>query len=320
MKASKGFTLVELLVVLAVIVVLVTILVPSISKAAAVARSTLCQGNLQRLGTVLGFVNQVGANASATMTPGRAVTVYPDWHGWPYQAQGACSDSRLFKCIEDARGAVDMAQVRRRVEYRSTYGGGIVIPLAGEVENNYVLSRRGPDYTEYVFEEAGNINQGFWVVGSHNDGWLKLYDNGLLKVVSCNCGGDNQLWIDGKPAFGPNPNDHNSTQMRPNVGKTLRTNLRDSSITSYGVNTYAHRYPYGSNVLVLMDLDDLSASPNDPSRTRAALSASRRHLGRLNTLMADGTVHTKGLSQLDPLLNRSLWDPSRLPVDPADEE
>ena len=46
----RGFTLVELLVVIAIIAMLVALLLPAVSMARATARSTSCQNNLRNIG------------------------------------------------------------------------------------------------------------------------------------------------------------------------------------------------------------------------------------------------------------------------------
>jgi prepilin-type N-terminal cleavage/methylation domain-containing protein len=55
----RGFTLIELLVVIAVIAILLGILFPSLAKAKAGAKYTVCQANLKGVGnTFLAYLNQ----------------------------------------------------------------------------------------------------------------------------------------------------------------------------------------------------------------------------------------------------------------------
>lgn len=61
---ARGFTLVELLVVVAVIGILVALLLPVLGAAREFARSTECQGNLKQIGLAL-------AKAVATVPPER---------------------------------------------------------------------------------------------------------------------------------------------------------------------------------------------------------------------------------------------------------
>src|SRR4051794_608267 len=51
MRRTRGFTLVELLVVLGIITVLISILMPAISMARSQARKTACKSQLRQLGT-----------------------------------------------------------------------------------------------------------------------------------------------------------------------------------------------------------------------------------------------------------------------------
>ncbi len=73
-NSKRGFTLIEVLVVIGIIGALVAILIPSLSSARNQSRSTLCQTNLRTLGQAWGLYSDENQD---TMVPGRL----PRWKG-----------------------------------------------------------------------------------------------------------------------------------------------------------------------------------------------------------------------------------------------
>ncbi len=144
-RCSTAFTLVELLVVVAIIALLISILLPSLTRAKEQARMVACSANLKGLGTGYNFYT----NQNNDWYPGSA-----GWGGdpptWDHRIRPEIENCELLFCPSDrfdrepwytARGTDEKNRYPRSyasnicIAYRgpSVYGDGRSPPYSGEV-------------------------------------------------------------------------------------------------------------------------------------------------------------------------------------------
>ena len=93
----SAFTLVELLVVVAVIALLVTMIVPSLSRAVALTRKVHCLSNLHQLG-VAGHAYKSEHGCYPPEVPG-IMGVAPPVEAWPSKFMQYAPSTDLFHCV-----------------------------------------------------------------------------------------------------------------------------------------------------------------------------------------------------------------------------
>jgi prepilin-type N-terminal cleavage/methylation domain-containing protein len=135
-----GFTLVELLVVIAIIAILVALLLPAVQQAREAARRTACKNNLKQLGLALhnyhsthqifppGNINPGTGSFAAWIPAGEIRNHTAHQLLLPYVEQSALYDSLDFRL---ATGTADTAEIG---------GGGVQTAADGQVITNQNLA------------------------------------------------------------------------------------------------------------------------------------------------------------------------------------
>lgn len=345
----KAFTLVELMVVIAIITLLLAVLLPSLSSVMSVTRSAICMNNLNKLSQAFALSSSsraVGGGGGAGMGTGEVVFPYPDSMLWPGVPKESVADPVIFNCPEDIGKegkdrSGDVKDMFALLEYRNELGSFKMNNTGGRaflyISRTGVDAARGP-YTEYLLEDdAGNYGQfdqlnfnGWW----DTDGYVRIYHSGYCWVPASmpqeeqhkytgahmgypnnlnSCGNKNEIWFRGSPAFGGNG------QVSTNRGQVALPGykLMEWSIwkTNYGISSEVYRYPVSAKALLLVDYPELIVDLEAPLTVDTKLAGGvgvggARHLGKVNSLSTDGSVSANMPMNISPRLHPETWSPN----------
>lgn len=340
-----AFTLTELMVVVAIIVLLVAILLPSLSQVPAFARSSLCKNNLKKLGDAFTMVSASDAMNEGMYRgsgSGKAVTPFPEGQEWPGVPKIAVSDSVIFRCPEEDpdESEGDMKDMFALMEYVNPYGQ-FPMNTTGSKAFLYV-AQTGTDpvygaYTEFLLQDDNNNGQfekmafnSWW----DTDGYVRVYHSGHIWVPSeipvperANypgaggpgypdrlnaCPDVNIIHFRGKPAFGSDGHVQHHRGQKGKPGYKLDQWM--PWLANYGISSEVYHYPFGTKALVLVDypelMVDLDGQLTDVDKK---LAEGARHLNKVNALWADGSVSTQMPLTISPSLNPEAWAPTGTP-------
>ncbi|MBT3201128.1 MAG: prepilin-type N-terminal cleavage/methylation domain-containing protein [Phycisphaerales bacterium] len=331
----KAFTLIELMVVIAIIALLVMISVPAVQSAMGTYRSTQCANNLKRLGE--GFFTASDTLAMSTgpialKAPG-AAGLYPSAMIWPSIPHNVVEDIELFKCPEAEVVQSSVMGSLASLEYESPHGR---YPLDTIGNGECYKSRRGRnskgEYTDYMMQDdegtGGQYAQMSFNGWVDTDGVARVYDSGeiyIFKDMIKDTAGSVPAWTNnGGPGWPSRVNTcgnmnniryldelslEGNGRMQDARGKSFRLHDWGERMTNYGMSTEAYKYGTGAGAIVLTDYTSTIVDLDRRQEAQEFLVQSARHFGRVNYLLSDGSVGNDAPLEISPLTNIPAWRP-----------
>lgn len=143
--AAGAFTLIELLVVISIITLLVSILLPSITRAKGLAKSVVCNANAKGIGTAMFMYadewNELYPLASIEGRWGEYVQgVLPNVYSWMEQLFPYVESKKLYVCTEKPNGSEYSYFLGSRAAILDTGGYSPVIRSRIRYPSAHVLS------------------------------------------------------------------------------------------------------------------------------------------------------------------------------------
>ena len=293
-KNLSGFTLVELLVVIAIIAILIALLLPAVQAAREAARRIQCSNNLKQIGLAThNFENSrgelpVGWNGEIDLT-GKPKQYMPLGQILPYLEQGQLHDLfdydyNFFKDVNHPASSQpiplfwcpsDNAAGR---EWRLT---GIDYSMA---RANYAA----------CFGTGGMARDtlGTWIVDSYSDPAADMDTDGAFRPVEPRkfrdmTDGTSHSALAAELVAGPDSNgstlpDDRGIWVWPNMGGSIYTHF--TSPNTSVPDTLA------AGSCVNMPLDNLPCQGIDANQAQHFAAARSRHPGGVNLVLADGHV------------------------------
>ncbi|HOD83284.1 MAG: hypothetical protein BWX88_01721 [Planctomycetes bacterium ADurb.Bin126] len=216
-RGGHGFTLVELLVVVSIIVLLLAILTPSLHRVKKMTYTTICGSNTRQFAHAMNVYGTQHKNEIVSCMEWVRRCQYPPWDAWPYHkdTRTALVNGLLWKYLQSESVYICPVFASLNYPYKGNpnYGLSYTYAMNGNINHLWGATRK-PNYIKYsdihspqtVFllsEEMPWATPGFSVAGL-NDGVLLsrsfpsadslaylhgegTVDEGLSNVVFADC-------------------------------------------------------------------------------------------------------------------------------------
>lgn len=339
-RRGHAFTLVELLVVLAIIVLLVAILLPSLDQAKEAAYMSICASNMHKLHTALtsdanrvssgGMMNELLPKASMWLADvgsrgAAGLALCPKDH---FDADVGDALTKYY-VIENGKtnAGFYLEHVRTSEDFRyfSSREGDThrIVTIGGRkrYEGNWEGQKGWPEDDSLYGTYGRSIDGENFEVGYEDDAGIVIEPEAGTAFIMWGPEGDHGShgsvhWLC-YDADGDGASDYEADLIHKLSGRDSR-NRSDypteielgegsSGSASYGMNNAVNGVPYDARQTLLVEYNKLVASYRGSTLDDFDEEFAPRHFGKANVLLMDGSVVRRSASQMDPALHPERW-------------
>ena len=299
----QAFTLVEVLTAVSIIAMLVSLLLPSLGAARALARQAICKNNLHQIdGAFRGRDTGGGLGSASWSRP------YCPPSQWPAQPMQFLPDVAMYKCPEAQMTEGGGEDYTIQTNLGGTAKLDIPFQDGYDPDGRGALCRKIEDdasHTLWGFDDG--VNRDLYSVGSI-DIEIRVDKQTMIgEYVSprYGCSSDTA----GVLSLACNGETVPGWEDFRNVATGQKFQLKGAGLTNYGINARIDAQVVAPGTIVLLDYINRVVDLDTTANIADQLIDSARHRGKLNVLYADSSVRHSGPSELDPQINPGPWSP-----------